>query len=230
MGKNRKKVYVVAVLLLLTTIYIIPASKANTETLTAKEKLPAFLNEVVGIDMPNYNKTNEGYSASYPSTYGGVVKRENYGFVLVSNGSILDVVSIFDNGQIYGIVIHPRNNSVIYSQEPSSNLLDCARNILEKYQIFVQKYGIGTSHVIQAADMLNDVTDLKNSVITRGNTTQEISTSISTSTDFTERHINIAWTYSAEGVDVDNKCLRIDFDDNDITFRDTWNLFTVGTF
>ncbi len=58
----------------------IQISKAEAD-FTAKNRLTAFLSEVIGLDLTRYNVT-ESSGFSYPSEYGGLVKQEVVSFHL----------------------------------------------------------------------------------------------------------------------------------------------------
>ena len=230
---SKKKLSAAAVVLLIVAVSLVQTTKAysvDTTNATAKDKLPVFLSEVIGLDFTKYNVTNQGYSVSYPSNYGGLVKDEVISFTLESSSSKISVMGIFDNGFIYGIIFRPIDGSVIYSQQPSTNVLKESENIIQKYQTFAKNYGIDTSHLTPALSILNSVTDLTTSSIISGNTKLEISSLILSLPNSTINQTSFAWIYTANGVDVPNKCLRIDFDGNVIAFKDTWGLYSVGSF
>lgn len=216
---------------------LVQTSKADTANSTAKEKLPEFVSEVVGLDMAKYNITDEGYGFHYPSEYGGIAKEESMSFNLVSNkGTIYTARAhgIFLNGFICGISVDAPTKGSMFFTDPPTNALDESRNILQRYKTFAEKYGFGTSHIDQAltllnnatsassssADfsLLNDITGFVPSVTYAGNMKQEITQE------------SITWIYTDRGVDMPNKVLKIDFGSNDLRFVDTWNLFTVGCF
>ena len=230
--KKLKKINATAIVLLFLAIPLIQISRTDAVDFTAKDMMPAFLSEVVGFDLTNYNITNEGYNVSYPSYYGGLVKDEVIRFTLESNSSEINVMGIFNNGFIYGIVIHHINGSIMYSRQPSTNALDESRNILQRYKTFAQNYGFDISHIDSALTLLNNATRASSasdelhmfndligfvpSVTTAGNMKQET----------TQR--GVSWIYTEKGVDMPNKCLKIDFGIDKLHFVDTWNLFTVG--
>jgi len=135
------------------------ADDANAANSTAEDKLPAFLSEVIGLDLTKYNITNEGYGVSYPPEFGGLVKRENIIFTLESNNSKIPAAATFDNGFISWLHFYPSSGSMIYAKQPSTDALDESRNILQRYQLFCQNHGINASHVAPAHNMLNSIPD-----------------------------------------------------------------------
>jgi len=216
---------------------LVQTSKADTANSTAKEKVPEFVSEVVGLDMAKYNITNEGYGFYYPSEYGGVAKEESMSFNLVSNkGTIftVHVNGIFLNGFICGISVDAPTKGSMFFTDPPTNALDESRNILQRYKTFAEKYGFDTSHIDSALNLLsnatgasyssadfpllNNITGFAPSVTYAGNMKQETTQE------------SITWIYTERGVDMPHKCLKIDFGYKDLRFVDTWNLFTVGCF
>ncbi len=234
MFKSARKCQSLLVLLFLV-VMLVQTSKADTANSTAKDVMPAFLSEVVGLDLTKYNITNEGYGFTYPSEYGGKIKEENLSFDLISSEGTIRVMGMFLDGFIWGIFVDaPTNGSMFFKHQPSTNALDESRNILQRYKVFADNYGFGTSHIDSALTLLNNATrapsandDLHlfnniigfvSSVITEGNVKQETT------------QTGVSWIYTDKGVDMPNKCLKTDFGANELHFADTWNLFTVGCF
>jgi hypothetical protein len=234
MFKSARKGQSLLVLLLLV-VMLVQTSKADTVDFTAKDMMPAFLSEVVGLDLNKYNIINEEYSFKYPSEYGGNVKDEHVYLELVSSEGNISVMGLFLNGFNGGIFVYPPTNGpMFFKPQLSTNALDESRNILQRYKIFAENYGLETSHIDSALNLLNTATrapsasdDLRTfnniigfvpSVTTAGNVKQETTQE------------SVSWIYTEKGVDMPNKCLKIDFGINKLHFVDTWNLFTVGGF
>jgi len=231
----KEKMSAVAIVLLILAVSLVQTSGADPVDFTVKDMMPAFLSEVVGLDLTKYNITREGYSFEYPSEYGGNVKEEILNFDLVSSEGSISVMGLFLNGFNGGIFVYaPTNGSMFFKHQPSTNALDESRNILQRYKIFAENYGLGTSHLDSALTLLsnatrassssadlhtfNNITGFVPSVTTAGNTKQET----------TQK--GVSWIYTEKGVDMPNKCLKISFGSNKLHFVDTWNLFTVGCF
>ncbi len=203
--------------------------------LTAKDMMQPFLSEVVGLDLTKYNITTEDYSFKYPSEYGGNVKDEHVYLELVSCEGNISVMGLFLNGFNGGIFVYPpTNGSMFFKHQPSTNALDESRNILQRYKTFAQNYGFDTSHIDSALTLLNSAT-IASSATTGLHTFNNIigfAPSVTTSDNMkqeTEQR-SITWIYTERGVDIPNKCLKIDFGIDKLHFVDTWNLFTVGCF
>ncbi len=206
------------------------AGVTGVSEVTAKEKLPAFLSDVLGFNLTSYNITNEGYGSSYPSNFGGQVKEEHYSFDLVNDGSQLSVGSVFDNGFISWLHLSLVRGAIVYAVQPSHDALVETRNILERYQVFAEKYGINASQVPQAISILdkapsppmggsssnfNHISDFTPANMTEGNMRMGIGQS------------SIGWCYTLDGVDMPNKGMGINFGYN-FVFYDLWNFYSIG--
>lgn len=232
---SKEKMSAAAIVLLILVVPLIQTSRAATVNSTTRDKMPAFLSDVIGLDLTKYNITNEGYSFSYPSYYGGNVKEENIALYLASSDGEMHVTGTFVNGFVCGINLYPpTNGSLTYAQRPSTNALDESRNILQRYKTFAKNYGLGTSHLDSALTLLssatrassssaslymfNNITGFVPSVTTLGNMKLETT------------ETGVKWIYTDRGVDMPQKCLAIEFGGNELLFADTWNLFSVGCF
>jgi len=110
-------------MLSLMLITLIQPLKADTLEDSAKEKLPEFLSQVIGLDFSKYYITEQGYSINYPSNFGGIVKEEHLIIKLESNNSTainskLEIGSIINNGYPFWININ-QIGSIIY--QPTFN-------------------------------------------------------------------------------------------------------------
>ncbi len=205
---------------------------AADSTPTAKEKLPAFLTDILCIDLSKYNITAEGHGVSYPSQLGGTVKEENSLIRYNSTTSMLSVQAIFRNGYIDWIYVKSMDRPIIYSQQPSNSAVNETRTILERYQMYAQKYGLSTNHINLALDMLKDVSDAPSTDETNqnfGNVSnfQSIAeTSGNMQMSASESSIGFAYTFN--GITLPNRVLAFGFDEGNFVFTDTWGLYTVA--
>jgi hypothetical protein len=235
--KSSKIVGAVAVILfVLPTTLIQPLAADVTAVANApiNEKLPAFMGEVIGINLTKYNITNEGYGESYPPEFGGQVKREQGILTLEeSNTSEISVAAMFDNGSVSWLHFYPISGPMMYTTQPSTDALVESRNILQRYQVFCQKYGINSSHITTELSMfnslpasppasgsssnLNQMSDFTPATITSGNMKLTVS------------QTGIGACYTTGGVDVPNKSVGMAFGDNTFVFSDRWNLYNIGS-
>jgi hypothetical protein len=234
---SKEKMSAAAIVLLILAVPLIQTSRAETLNSTAKDKMPAFLSEVIGLDLTKYNITNEGYGSTYPLNYGGTVKEENIYLELVSSDGGMHVNGFFVNGFIDGIFLYPpTNGSLTYAQRPSTNAVDEARNLLQRYKTFAKNYGFDTSHIDSALTMLSNVTVTSSSsarLYTFNNMTGFVPSvttlgNMKLETTQTTTQTGIKWIYTDRGVDMPHKCLAIDFGVDVLLFADSWNLYKVG--
>jgi len=231
--KILKKISAAVIVLVILAVPLIQTSGADTVNSTAKDMMPVFLSDVVGLDLTKYNMTHEAYTVSYPSFYGGLVKDEVISFTLESDNSTVRVMAIFDNGFIYGLVVRPVNCSIIYARQPSTNALDESRNILQRYKTFAENYGLETSHIDSATTMLNNTAKASTSSVDLYmlNNITGFVPSVTTADNIKQetKQKTITWIYTEKGVDMPHKCLSISFGSNKLFFADTWNLYIVGS-
>ena len=205
--KNLKKITVATLVLLILAVTLIQTLRAEKVDFTARELMPAFLSDVVGLDLTKYDISHESYSFDYPSYYGGNFKEETITFNLDSTAGNIRIMCIFLNGFNGGIFVYqPTNGSMFFKQQPSTNALDESRNMLQRYRTFAENYGLETSHIDQALIMMNDATGASSasadlnmfnkvtgfvpSVVTAGNMKQET------------KEDSIKWSYVDGGVEM----------------------------
>ena len=239
MRKGAVALVIVIVVLLLThptpPFSIVHAETSVTSNATAKEKLPAFLTEVLQIDLTQYNITTQRYVARYPSQFGGAVKEDSETYVLESNGSVIHVTGIFDNGLIRWLDFSPINgSSVIFSNPPSTDALMEAKSIFQRYLTYCQEFNLDSSHISSVLAMLssvppspansgqttnfNGMTDFAIHNVTSGNMMLEVS----------EEYIRAS--YVENGVVIRNKCVCMFISAHSFIFDDVWNFYYVGNF
>jgi hypothetical protein len=226
MNKRAKKMSVITVIALFAVMAVTQTATADSTTVPAKEKLPAFLSEVIGIDLSKYQISNEGYAIHYPSGYGGKVKEEGASFILTANNSKIDVMSIFYNGYIYGITIFTDHNPMLYSQKPAADPIEQSKNILERYQKFSSDYQMDTPYLNTQLSMLRSFAGRAPENITSGNVNLEIDYEVHSEDTGSDRTA-VWFTYINNGNLVHNKITTLDLYSYEISFRDTWGLFSV---
>jgi hypothetical protein len=239
---SKEKASTAAIIMLVLAVPLIQTSGAATVDSATREKMLAFLGDVIGLDLTKYNITDGGCGADYPSYYGGIAKEENIGLNLVSDKGNISAMGMFLNGFICAINVDAQpNNSMIFTQQPSNSTLDELKKILQRYQTLAQNYGVHAANVASALSILNNITDsmvdnlttltyLNPFNITFRDMKLEIVRYPPTLPSETENHISFTWVYTENGVDMHNKILSITFYGNEVHFSDTWNLFTVACF
>jgi hypothetical protein len=200
---------------------------------TAKDKLPVFLSDVIGLDLTKYNKTEEGYGTRYE--YDGQVEVEQYVLTLAdANGGTISVGSEFTNGFPTWINVDAIAGSLYYTTQPSKDAIVDTRNILERYETFAKKYFINTLDVPLALDLLSKApstpSDSKDS--TNFNEMSNFTPVNATSGNMTMGIVEygIGFGYIVDGVKIPNKSLGINFANDQITFVDKWGIYSIGGF
>ena len=225
---SKNKMLAFALALVFVSVPLLQTSRAETASITAKDKLFAFLTDNIAINMSEYAANSESYSITYPSTYGGLAKEElvNYEFK-ADDGSKIYGMAIFDNGFPTAIIFR-LYGSVKYAQQPSTSTLEETTKIITRYRTFAERYNIGTDHINPALSMLSQVTEITTSNMTIGNMKMDMKSSSNANGDATK----IAWIYSIDGVDVPRKSLSLGIYDVSgavqISFSDTWGLWSVA--
>ncbi|MCL1971169.1 MAG: hypothetical protein FWF66_06940 [Candidatus Bathyarchaeota archaeon] len=192
---------------------------ANAENFSAKEKLPALLSDVIGLDLSKYTLTNERSATQY--LYGNSVEVENCAFELVDvKGSELTVRGHFYNGIPNSINVGVVDSSFYYAIDTPKNSVEKMKNILERYEIFAQKYGVATLDVSLALDLLNKAPTALPAQGVPANV------SLGNMTLFIAQN-SFSFVYTVNGVIVPNRGWSIDFMDNAISFSDSFGLYRV---
>jgi hypothetical protein len=162
-----KAVVMVAVVIAATVIAIFAVVTANmlpanSAELTASDKATEFLSSVVGLDLAKYTLTKPPSDASrYRSELCGLVKEEWRSFKFEANGSTISIMSGFYNGQMKTIKISTLGGDYIYSEQPATDLLNQAKDILQRYQTYAtQVYATDNAYLVPMQNILNRVSDL----------------------------------------------------------------------
>ncbi|MDR2707481.1 MAG: hypothetical protein LBB87_01870, partial [Nitrososphaerota archaeon] len=191
---------------------------SGVEGFSAKEKLPALLSDVIGLDLSKYTITEERYKPRYE--YGGAVEVEYCGFTLIDkNDGEISVMSEFYNGIPEWVLISPSTGSLYYAMEPPKNSVEKMENILERYMTFAQKYDIATLDTSLAFDLLSKAPDSLPAHGTYATVSLDDMTLSITQNSF-------GFAYTADGAVALNKSWCIDFADK-ISFHDTFGLYSV---
>jgi hypothetical protein len=239
----RKTVSLLLLLLFLTSAVITVFAVATTNTppvdsseseLTAEDKATKFLSSVVGLDLTKYTLTSPlpppSYNTSqyHPNTYRhppefcGIVKEECPSLKFEANQSKIDTMSIFYNEQLVFFKIEASHGEPIYSETPSTDLLNQAKTILQRYQTYAnQMYTTDNSYLEPMQNILKSVNDLPAKNITIGNLNFQVSKN-------GDRTL-IKWIYTENDVSMKWKRLELTFNKN--TFEsliDNWRIYSVS--
>lgn len=229
--QNAKVACVFVVMVLgMSALFIQPSQADQTkEEEAVKDKTLAFVNEVIGIDLSQYNITREGSTCTYE--YDGQLKRSGASFNFESAFSSLSVSGIFYNEFIWWIYVDALNSPIIWAKQPSNNALVETRNILERYQNFSLQYGINASQVPQALNLLSNAPNAS----PYGSLTNFNGISDFTPANMTTENMrmsikqdSISWEEIIDGFDIPNKGMSINIGYDTFIFTDLFNLYSVG--
>jgi DNA-binding transcriptional ArsR family regulator len=176
-------------------------------------KSVAFLKDVIQLDMPKYGVTLVGYFVENRSDSDGLVE-ENLNYICESNESKLNVDFVFRNRTLTWCSLHVREGSPLYT-EPSNNVLDLAKSILQRYQTYT-----GSPDLKVMIDVLNTINVIENIETTLGN----VKLNVTSRTDY----VAFKWTYTLGGLDF--PAITIEFLKGTFSgFGDIWSIYKVGS-
>jgi hypothetical protein len=215
-----------ALILIMTIIASLTQISTALAEPTVTDKSLEMLSNVVGFDLSKYNVTLLGHSINYASSFGPDVKQEIVDYALESSGTKTLVNLVFEDGHLWYFTLNTIGNKPLYTQAPSTNVIDQGKNLIQKYQTYAaQNYEADTSYVKPMASMLNSVSELKTTTITSGNMRLNISITPMSNVE----NIKLQWMYIENGLEIPRKAVSILFKDGTLySFHDSWNLLTIG--
>jgi len=129
-----KKFVMMIILLMVIVFPILQVSRAYSVESTAREKALPFIENVLPIDISQYNVKFTKYSETeLPTFLPGGAASERVTYTLESEESIIDVTCRIENDELTFCMVTPKNGSVI-SDRQYENLIDAANSFLDKYQ------------------------------------------------------------------------------------------------
>jgi hypothetical protein len=210
-----KKFHVAFVLAVVLAFPLLQVPTAYSAEWSAPEKAMSFLTDVVRLDMTKYKATLVNHRVEYPSDLGGLAK-EYVDYILESDESKLDVGCVFINKTLDFCILYVDKGSPLYVQ-PSTNFLDAAKGLLERYQTYS-----GASHLQEMRNMLDTLTEMKTMTTTVGNIKLEVSTGGDSA--------YFSWMYTFDGIDATRKGTYIYFEHGSFKyFSDGWGIYSIGS-
>ncbi len=227
-----KKVAVVAATIMLLVTAAAGVVSADSADYSMLDQTTEFLSSVVGLDMTKYSlivpSPPPGYENrpmptppfSDPADSEGV-DFEGPSYDFESSEGELHTMSIFYNGHMSSLKIY-LDDPYIYSGSPPTDILNQARNMLQRYQTLLsQKYAMENSFLTPMQNILNSVAELSPASVTVGNITFQVSKS--------EDRTRIQWVYTDGGIAMDRKRVDFSFRNNTFeSFSDTWSIYKVS--
>lgn len=164
----------------------------STES-TVQDKSLAFISDVLMLDVERYNVTLESNVVSFPDDLGGL-PMDDLTYTLESNDTKLAVLFTFRNKTLSWCMLSVREGSPLFTQTPSTNVLERANTFLEKYQNY-----LGDPAVQQYMEILSNVNEETNTTITEGNVSFELTVEV--------EEASFSWVNTFNGA----KYTKIDF-------------------
>ena len=172
-------------------------SIAHASISTAQEKASTFIENVLPIDIAQYNITLSNYGVPKLPDIGAYKQNDDNQEVLIysleSKDSSMNVICTLNEGVLYMCQADAQKGSVITDQ-PYANTVDVAKSFLEKYQAFSN---LDSTEMIA---MLANVDPTKNTTITSGDLKLTITHKDLTGTAFGDS-INFRWIRAINGCD-----------------------------
>jgi hypothetical protein len=172
-------------------------TSANASISTAQEKALAFIENVLPIDIAQYNITLSNYGVPKLPDIGTYKQNDGNQEVLVysleSEASSINVICTLNDGILYMCQADVQKGSVITDQ-PYTNTADAAKSFLKEYQAFSN---LDSTEMIA---MLANVDPTKNTTITSGELNLIVSHKDLAGTAFGDS-INFRWVRTINGCD-----------------------------
>jgi hypothetical protein len=189
--------------------YVAPTQNLTEQDKLLEAKALQFLTNVFKLKTSSYNTTVLNIS---PAPFGVFM---TLGFR--SAGNEFHVLTEFSNGELIWCMLNPVKGSPAYITPSSSDVLNTAKDTLDKIQAFSQKDYLPTMR-----SMLNTVSELQNSKITAVEFTQKIAVK--------ENDVTIMWEPSANGLSNQQNRLMLEFKDGNLVFFANFlDIYTIGS-
>jgi DNA-binding transcriptional ArsR family regulator len=177
-------------------------------------KVASLLQDVAQIDTTKYKITLLTNNLVYRTDFS--VTEEVIKYSLTSSQSNLDVDFRFRANHFSRYQLTMIESSPIFLQSQPNDLMQIAKGILDRYKAYS-----GDTYIEEMSNLLSQVNQTQNTVVTAGNMKFQI-TQLGDTTEF-------LWMYTDKGVDFNAKSLRMTFQNNILTsITDGYFLFTVA--
>jgi len=205
------------VLALILPLVIVKTPLGVSAELTNQEKAVGFLANVVGLDLSRYEVELKYYN-DY-SSYSNRLADADATYKLISEGSQLTAKFFFKDDAKFICSIRDLKGPLLLTQS-AIDVLASAKGFMERYQIFT-----GASYLQPLREMLQNVTELKNTTLTVGDLRLKVEPS-----PVGEDFVTFQWMHTPNGIH--NRFTRITLMFNKgmlEQFSDNWNNCVVGT-
>jgi hypothetical protein len=145
--------------LLICSVYAVLIPNVQASEMTIEQKGLAVLSNVVGLDTAKYVVNAKEYP---PDSYLGVLPQENIRYKLEADGSTVDVLYTFANGNLRLIHVLETEGSPRMSKS-SATAVEMAKDFLSNYQSYSKDSIYG-----ELGSMLTDLEPNKDLAVTSG--------------------------------------------------------------
>ena len=194
----------------------------HTDKLTTEEKTQAFIENVLPVDLTQYNITLDHHSTDNGPPILGTTRnpinrtQENLRYILDSEKSSLRITFLIENNTVFSCGIYEHEGQVIKDRIYNS-INDETKTFLEKYQSYTKE---------DLSDLINLIDDLdvtKNFTATIGNHKLVISNRYIYGIELT----NFDWSYTENGAEYTS--LKFSFENGNLhSILDNRKVFTIG--
>jgi len=214
MSSSTKKLQMALVLVVVLVSALAQLSNVYAAESSTRGKTLSFLNEVVKLDTAKYHTTFTRTEIEYPANLGGLPREWMYLTFERAGENKIEVTCAFIDGNLTYCRVSAIKGSLLYTQTPSANVLNAAKNLLERYQAYA---GVSCQSMI---DMLNIDDISENITKTSGNTKLEVSNK--------DGSTLLSWKYTANSLDFPLKQTSLRFRNGSLWFMNDWNLYNIG--
>jgi hypothetical protein len=211
----KKKQYFAGLVLAVALIFSLAQVGGASSEMAVQDKAISVMTDVVGLDITKYKIELTSNIVDYPEIYGGLV-REELTYTIEADGSKALVACTFINKTLTRCYVYPTEGSVLYAQQSSADILTATKSLLQRYQAY-----LGASHLQEALNSLDTVTEIKPTNVTLGNMKLQIIEA--------DNLVDILWWQTINGVDFPSG-LSVEFVNGELKgFSDYTNFYRVGS-
>ena len=208
------------ILTIVLTLSLMQVPTAYSAEWSAPDEALVFLEDVVELDMTKYNAILDIYDVRYPPHLGGLAQ-ENVHYLLESNESKLDVAFAFVNETLDHCGLWVVEGSPLYSQPQPTNVLDMAKDLLQRYQNYTRALDSeGMRDFEGMRNVLDTVDEIEDMTTTLGNWKLKVTTGA----DYTA----FEWIYMLGGLDFPGLTLEF-LKGTFCGLGDIWSKYKVGS-
>jgi hypothetical protein len=213
-----KRVLVVVLALALVMISAVSlvyfASEPSFNQTFSKQAF-SFLEDVVKLDMTNYN-ARQVESSESPSNLSDSSELA-IKYALVSAGSKIDALFSFRDTTLTWCKLYVLEGSPLYAQELYAGNIEAFKGFLERYQAYSN-----VSYVQDMLGVLNTVNETEAATVISGSVKFDFS--------FSGDEETVSWVQTVNGIEIGYNKVHVSFRNGFFeSFTDSWNQYAVGS-